>query len=277
MSINATLIQQIPASLTNQINSLTRLSSQMGFRGAITYRIKNKLLHLLSRFGMEIANKQFCIPMKGCKYPLWIRYGASDIHVLYQILIEQEYSCLSDVINPKLIIDCGANVGYSSVYFLNKYPDAYVIAVEPDDSNFELCRKNLLPYGDRFLLIKSGVWSREVGLKILKGQYRDGREWSVQVRECEPHEEPDIHAVDIGTLLSKSGFEYIDILKVDIERSELVVFSENYENWLNRVKNMVIELHDEECEKIFFKALERYEYNRSNCGELTVCKGMKCL
>ncbi|MEP0885056.1 FkbM family methyltransferase [Trichocoleus sp. ST-U3] len=277
MIINATLLEKIPVSLTNKINSFNFLSRIIGFKGAIEYRIKHKLLYLLSRLGIDVASKQFCISLKGYKHPLLIRYGTSDIHVLHQIFVEQEYSCLTDVVSPKLIIDCGANVGYSSAYFLNKYPEAHVIAVEPDSSNFEVCRKNLLPYGHRVSLIHAGVWFREVGLKLIKGHYRDCREWTVQVRECEPQDEPDIHAVDIGSLLSKSNFEYIDILKVDIERSELVVFSENYEDWLSRVKNIVIELHDEECEKVFFKAVDRYKYDLSSCGELTVCKGMKCL
>jgi FkbM family methyltransferase len=277
MTTSANTIEKIPDSLTNKIDFFTNLSNKIGFMEAMEYRIKNKFFHLLSQRGIDVSNKHFRFSVKGYRYPLWTRYGTSDIHVLYQIFVDQEYSCLSDVTSPKLIIDCGANVGYSSVYFLNKFPNVHVIAVEPDDKNFEVCRKNLLPYGDRALAIQSGIWSHEVGLKVLKGQYRDGREWTVQVRECEPQEEADIHAVDIGSLLSNSGFDYIDILKVDIERSELVVFSENHDNWLSRVKNIVIELHDEECEKVFFKALEPYEYALSNCGELTVCKGMKCL
>lgn len=59
---------------------------------------------------------------------------------------------------------------------------------------------------------------------------------------------------------------------MDIERAESVVFSGNTEKWLNKVKNIVIELHDKECEEIFFKALSNYEYKYSKSGELTVCK-----
>ena len=78
--------------------------------------------------------------------------------------------------------------------------------------------------------------------------------------------------IDIGTLLRKSGFDRIFILKVDIERAESVVFSSNYEQWINSVDNIVIELHDEECRAVFMKAIASADFAISQCDELTVCK-----
>lgn len=42
------------------------------------------------------------------------------------------------VADPKLIIDAGANVGYSSVYFAKMYPRAKAIAFEVEQSNFDM-------------------------------------------------------------------------------------------------------------------------------------------
>ena len=65
-----------------------------------------------------------------------------------------------------------------------------------------------------------------------------------------------------------------DILKIDIESAETVVFSQNYEKWLRKVQNIVIELHGEECEAIFFKAMSPYKYDLYTSGELTVCRNI---
>jgi FkbM family methyltransferase len=234
------------------------------------------LLSILSKLGFNPKNKYISLYIKGYENPIWARYQSSDIDVLYQIFGEEEYSCLDNLDQPKLILDCGANVGYSSIYLLNKYPTAHVIAVEPDDENFIVCQKNLLPYSERVSLVRSAIWSHEVGLVVSKGVdvYGDGCEWATQVKECQGDQKPDLLATDILSLLKKSEFTSIDLLKVDIEGAEVVIFSQNYETWLNRVKNIVIELHSEECKKSFFNALSPYKYDLSRSGELTVCKGI---
>ncbi|HUS40887.1 MAG TPA: hypothetical protein VMX74_15645, partial [Pirellulales bacterium] len=120
--------------------------------------------------------------------------------------------------------------------------------------------------------ICSGVWSHPVGLVIEETPYRDGREWTRQVRPVRNDEKAAMVGIDIGTLLRKSGFDRIFILKVDIERAESVVFSSNYEQWINSVDNIVIELHDEECRAVFMKAIASADFAISQCDELTVCK-----
>jgi hypothetical protein len=42
------------------------------------------------------------------------RAGASDLDSFRQIFIDREYPCVDDVVDAEFIIDCGANVGYSS-------------------------------------------------------------------------------------------------------------------------------------------------------------------
>jgi len=130
----------------------------------------------------------------------------------------------------------------------------------------------MAPYGNQVTTLCSAVWSHRVGLVVVKRQYRDGREWTTQVRECGDYEKPDIYAVDIGTLLADSGFQNIDVLKVDIERAEEVVFSRNYESWIDKVDTFVIELHDEQCQEVFYNALKRGTFKFSRSGELTIVR-----
>lgn len=222
--------------------------------------------------GASVNGAEYRLHAKGYGHPLYCRYGASDVSAFWQIFGEREYSCLDDISAPTLIVDCGANVGYSAAYLLNRFPSAHLIAIEPDEGNFRMIERNLKPFADRVTLIQTGVWTHKTGLIVCRGEYRDGLEWSIQVRASQPGETPDLYAMDIGTILAESGFDTIDILKIDIEGSEKIVFSAAELPWLAKVRNMVIELHDPDCETTFFRALEGYAYTRSASGELTVCK-----
>ena len=205
-------------------------------------------------------------------HPLVARSHTSDGQVFYQVFARLEYACVDDMSEVSLIIDCGANVGYSSAYFLTRFPNAKLVAVEPDPGNFKMLQRNLDPFGPRAKLIQSGIWSHSCGLVISEEKYGDGREWAIQVRETKPGETLQMMAVDIGTLLRESGQPRISILKIDIERAEAVVFASNFESWIDKVDNLVIELHDEECQRIFFKAIEGQGFEISHSGELTVCR-----
>jgi len=209
---------------------------------------------------------------KDARFPLKCRPNTSDINVFDQIFVGREYRCLDDVAGAGLIIDCGANVGYSSAYFLSRFKTAHIIAIEPDPQNFSILKENLLPYGDRYKAICSAVWSHPAALVLSEVPFGDGREWSRTVRVAREGEKPAMTAIDIGTLLADSGYERISILKIDIEGAESVVFASNYEGWIDRVDNLVIELHSDECRSIFMKAIEGRGFILSQTDELTVCK-----
>lgn len=210
-------------------------------------------------------------------FPLYYRPGSSDYAVFRQIFAEREYRYIDGLARPEVIIDCGANVGYSSAYFLSRFPDCSVIAVEPDPGNFELLRMNLEPYGRRARLLNAGVWSHSARLKLADTPFRDGRDWSRQVVECRGEEPGSIEAVGISELVRGSGFEWVSVLKMDIEGAEAVVFAANPDEWLERVDLLVIELHSDsalfgDARPVFAGALAGKPYRIWEEGELTFCR-----
>jgi FkbM family methyltransferase len=230
------------------------------------------------RLGFPLRRSGCCYRLraKHADHPLYCRARTSDADVFRNIFLEREYACIDDLARVQLVVDCGANAGYSAAYFLTRYPSADVVAIEPDPGNYEMLRLNTLPYGDRIKAYRSAVWSHPATLVITDSVYRDGREWTKQVREARPNDMHGLAAVDIGTLLRDSGHQRISILKVDIEGAEAVVFSEGHESWLSKVDNILIELHDDsafgDCPSIFYRAIADQDFTVSHVGELTVCK-----
>lgn len=203
--------------------------------------------------------------------------GSSDMWVFEQIFLTEEYACVRDFQDdPSLVLDLGANVGFSSAYFLSAFPKAHVVAVEPDERNFAMCKANLASYGDRAMLVHGAVWSRRATLRLLQGNFRDGREWTTQVGESlQDGTSLSVQAWDVGSLIDMGGGGIVDLLKVDIEEAELAVFDNSAASWLPRVRNICIELHGKECEHVFFAALKDFDYELQHSNELTICRNLR--
>jgi len=203
--------------------------------------------------------------------PVAYRPGESDLDVFRQIFIEREYACLDNEPIEGLILDCGANVGYSSAYLLDRFPRAHLIAVEPDRGNFEMLKKNVARFGDRATCVHGGVWSRRCGLVFDENPYRDGRAWAIRVREAAEGETAAIEAYSIPDLLAMSPFKRISLLKMDVERAEIEIFGTGRTEWVQACDRIVIELHDDECERAFQAGIAGQDFVQSHSGELTVC------
>ncbi len=188
-----------------------------------------------------------------------------------EVICHRAFRCLDPIQTAKLILDCGANVGYSSAYFLSRYPESTVIAIEPDVDNFKMLERNLAPYGDRYKGICSAIWSHSTGMVLSEDRLGVGDECARTVRPVHADEKPEFMAIDIGSILDRSGFDRISILKVDIEGAERIVFASNYESWLSCVDSLVIELHDAECIRVFQNAIVHQNFEVSACDDQVVC------
>ena len=74
--------------------------------------------------------------------PLTIRTGTSDLAIFDEVVIDHGYRFPLDQ-EPQVIVDAGANIGMATLWFKARWPNAMVIAIEPDASNFALLERNL--------------------------------------------------------------------------------------------------------------------------------------
>ena len=236
------------------------------------------LLLLVWRFGMWRGLMLFLkfqlgrvkrVNVPRIKHPIALRNNSSDIPTFCQVFLE-DYYLLRYADKPRVVIDGGANVGLFGVKVKNDFPDAKLICIEPDPENFEMLQKNMSVYTEVYLE-NSGLWNKDTRLKIYD-KYDLGK-WGMTVEE--DLEKGKINAISLKSLLKKYNVEHIDILKLDIETSEKQLFSEGYEEWLPKVRTIIIELHDwieAGCSKPFFEAINKSfkNYKYAMCGENTI-------
>ncbi|MDP6526596.1 MAG: FkbM family methyltransferase [Kiritimatiellia bacterium] len=236
------------------------LVRQLGLRGALAYLISGycesagcwpSLYRLYSRNSL---------------FPLWCRKGTTDRAAFSQVFIEDQYGCVDPRQQPRSVVDCGANAGYASAYFLSRFPGSRLVAVEPDESNYALLEKNLRPYADCVTLLRAAVWSRPANLMM----FGENGAWLRRARECVQGETPDVAGVEMESLVSKSGSEGVDVLKIDVEGAETDIFRADCGGWLPEVSMIAIELHDEESKEVFERTVVPFGFSISWGGETTI-------
>ena len=153
------------------------------------------------------------------------------------------------------IIDGGANIGCASVYFSLRFPEAKIVAIEPEKNNFELLNKNIAPYKN-IQSLQAGIWDKDETLSLTNPE-GGAAEFMF---EHNSSVENNINGMTIPSIMNSQNWDDVDILKLDIEGAEKEVFAANDLSWLKKVKLLIIELHDrykEGCTKTVFEALNQ--------------------
>jgi FkbM family methyltransferase len=164
--------------------------------------------------------------------PFW------HLHSLKEIFLDDSYKFKSVNKNP-LILDCGANIGLSVIYFKQMYPGSRVIAFEPDPTIYKMLEQNLdtFGYGDVCLHNKA-VWKENTILKFASTGSLGGSLDIHAGREYDPDTITEVPALRLKDYME----EETDFLKIDIEGAELEVLQDCAEE-LSHVKNIFVEYH----------------------------------
>ena len=205
--------------------------------------------------------------------PIILRNGTSDFAVFRQVFLDRQYD-LPAVSGSRFIVDAGANIGLSSLFFLSQNPTARIIAIEPDIENFEIALQNLQPFRDRCELVHAALWPESGTVSISRAAYRDGRHWATQTKAITKDASETVRAFTLTELLAQYSFPRVDFLKLDIEGSELAVFQDGDTGFLDFTHCCAIECHDERCTAAVAEALRKYPFTISERGELTVAERM---
>lgn len=156
------------------------------------------------------------------------------LHSYAEIFEEQVYKFKSSTTEP-VIIDCGANIGLSILYFKMIFPESKIVGFEPDSDIFELLELNLHDYKG-IELHNAAVWYENTELSFFAEGSLAG---STSLDFAQKNNIKNVTAIDLNNYLGRS----IDFLKIDIEGAENDVIFRIRKN-LKNVKNMFLEYHE---------------------------------
>jgi FkbM family methyltransferase len=234
-----------------QIRNFLAYWKELGFSAAV--KLSRRTMSTTESMGLRI---------RGIRFPVYCRANTIDFPILRQVMGRHESDVLGSSDAPLLIIDGGANVGYASVLFANRFPGCKIIAVEPEKSNFEQLLKNCEPYSN-IVPVQGGVWHCSTKLQLVD----KGRADSFQVRD---NVDGSVQAYTIPQLMKMADAVQIDLLKLDIEGAEIEVLSHDADCWLDKTRVLLVELHERMrpgCEKALDDVLTGRKCTREKRGE----------
>jgi FkbM family methyltransferase len=243
----------------------------------VEQRLLKKLPRLENLFAASMGKKLMAVTkisviVPDTKYEVSLRPRTSDIPTFRQVFESCEYQSPNLPNSADTIVDLGANIGLASVFFGLRYPDARLLAIEPEESNFIALVDNTKALGGRVQTRHAAVWTED-GFVNLHTESDVGLPlgaWGAQVSGQESASSTPTRCLKMGTLLDQAGFETVDILKIDIEGAELEIFSQAAEQWLPRVQLIIVETHDRfrpSSELAVRKALALMFSELPPCGE----------
>ncbi len=178
----------------------------------------------------------------------------SDILVFQQIFNEGEYNLLPKMLqlnkddSEYIIVDAGANVGYTTVFLNKKLNNSKFYLIEPEEENTQMILKNTehIPKS-RIKLYKSALAPEGGKLYTLKKDFRDGKDWSFTTDlDSSGH----IKGISLNEIVDQNKLDYISFLKIDIEGSERFIFDEENDlSFLAITRILAIEIHEEYSSK----------------------------
>ena len=170
---------------------------------------------------------EIAVNVPGIKYRVRLRVRTTDAEMFTQVLVVREYE-LPFSAAPNVIIDAGANVGYTSVFYANKYPQTKIFAIEPAASNFRMLVKNTAKY-ENVVPIHAALWSTCGNIAITGLEFGH---CGFRVSDNFKSAGETVAAITIQSVIEQYGIEFVDILKLDIEGAEKEVL-EGSDAWID--------------------------------------------
>lgn len=161
--------------------------------------------------------------------------NASFLFIEKEVFHSNIYQFKTDSAIP-FIIDCGANIGLSVIYFKQLYPQANLLAFEPDKKIFEALEFNCRSFNLTNVELQcKACWNSETTLEFLSEGADGGRTAQVQ--------DDKENIVKVDTIRLRDYIDRpVDFLKIDIEGAEFTVLNDIADK-LHYVHNLFVEYH----------------------------------
>jgi FkbM family methyltransferase len=213
----------------------------------------------------------------------FLRKYTRDLLVFSEFFINKEFIKYIEPIQTnskedlKLIIDAGANIGCSALFFHLYFQEAKIICIEPEESNYNLLNKNINANNasSKIISVQKALWNEITELNLRQ------RDWSpdgfhVMQKSVQDEIISRTATTTIPELIKDFGYHQIDLLKIDIEGAEKIIFTDksHVELFIKRTRHLIIDVHEEFVNAhTIFELLMNYEFEFEqiqNEGQATV-------
>ena len=232
------------------------------------HRLRSRYFDILHRISCSHLGSFFAV-LPEITTPLLFRGASSDLWNMQQVFLDRQYDV--EIPEPRRILDLGAYVGYTAVYFANRFPCASIISVEPPGSNFDTLVANTAAYSN-IRCLPAAVWHERAELKLVDCSYGD---WGMSFRPgnaAGPEEK--VPGYTITNILEMHDWKEVDLIKCSSEGGRVDTLLRPRPNWLDNTATVITRpgaqgWQAKDAEKLA-EALPAAEFQRSSHGPLVI-------
>ena len=201
------------------------------------------------------------INLRGKSHQFLLREGTSDENVFNDILAQRKFDLRrlknrraddlarflarkkQETGKPPLVVDVGANIGASSMFFADHIPESLVVAVEPEAGNYALLQQNI--DNEYVQPVQAAASSAPGRMRVIdmRPLNPEASHWSFRTERSDAATDT-VSCITINDIYAHAESRCFPFLvKVDIEGAEADLFAANTE-WVAKTPVVVIELHD---------------------------------
>lgn len=174
------------------------------------------------------------------------RPGTSDTELIYKILLKPgrkaEYTFPAQL-DPRVILDIGANIGVATVFLAQRFPRARIYAFEPAPVNVELLRLNTAACtGVTVLPVALGAVDEDVEMYFSDSPNNYGG-FSLSTQGSDLERKIRVHQRNIQAVLDELAIDRVDLIKIDTEGAEHDILTALRQDLLASVACVTGELH----------------------------------
>lgn len=190
--------------------------------------VKNKIF----KFNFIYKNKKFVFHAD----------SRVDLAALYEIFVKEEYVFdykISDSQNTEVILDLGANIGDTAIFYSILFPEAKIFAIEPNPNVLEKLEKNAKQFPN-IKICKCAISDTTGKINLDFGDSHLGS--SINTREQNTNS-VEVDVYNLRDFCEKEKIDRVDILKFDIEGAEEYLLKSDFIK--TNVVQFVGEMHDD--------------------------------
>ena len=182
---------------------------------------------------------------------LHYRRGSSDPWAIYNHLMKpaesDEYAPPRELPLPRAevrtVLDIGANVGVTALYFSKIFPNASIYAFEPAPDNFAVLRENVANCG-RIRAYNFALGASDATLELYASDNPvNFGGYSLHATGSDTSKKISIPVRNVATVLAELSIGSVDVIKVDTEGAEWDILTAFPESVLKNAQYITGELH----------------------------------